>query len=180
MITKVPRLAIDGEVAAQEFDLAFSRRAPRLGCRPEENTDAGFIKALYVACAPLKSVLSRPILEQQAHFQDSSFRATYPDAMRRVVSVEGRAVGRIIVDWSRLNNSAGIDIAVLPEARATGAGLAMLRAWLAVSDARNQSAHISVIATNPARRLYVQLGFVAQGSTDDPSPIVEMVRAARP
>lgn len=76
------------------------------------------------------------------------------------------------------DHSYGIDIAVLPEARATGAGLHMLRAWLEVTDSVGRPCRIDVVRDNPAARIYARLGFALAASDDGQSPMAEMVRPA--
>ena len=101
--------------------------------------------------------------------------------MRSIVSVGGVPAGRIVVDWAGDGNSHGVDIAVLPEFRPSGAGLHMLRAWLDVADCAAMSCTLEVAHDNPAARLYWRLGFrPVTGEPDESPPFVRMVRAARP
>lgn len=91
-------------------------------------------------------------------------RATRPQAMRRVVRLSGALIARIIVDWQVPGESHGVDIAVHPDHRNSGAGLAMLRAWLAVADEQGCTCTLDVIADNTARTIYRRLGFVEEPS----------------
>ena len=97
--------------------------------------------------------------------------------MRRIVSLGSRPIGRIVIDWHPPDHSHGIDIAVLPDDRRSGAGLHLLRAWLAAADRWGMTCSLEVERSNPARHLYVRLGFVPVGSKAE--PIGTMHRVAR-
>ncbi|WP_343519268.1 GNAT family N-acetyltransferase [Sphingomonas sp.] len=160
------------------FDEAFAARAPRLDCRPETPVDSAFLTGLAIACSPLAGTLPEPMLVQQAEFQHAAHNAAHPRAMQRIVTCGGQPIGRIMVAWEA-SESHGVDIAVLPEARATAAGLHLLRAWLDVVDQLGLSARLEVRADNPAGRIYGRLGFVPVPDPAGWSPIVTMLRAAR-
>jgi ribosomal protein S18 acetylase RimI-like enzyme len=162
--------------ADMAFDAAFVRRAPKLAIRAEAAADAPFLHELFVRCSPLRDALPPELLARQGRLQDASHRNAYPAAMRRVVCDEGRCVGRIVIDWTPNDHSHGIDIAVDPAFRATGAGLHLLRAWLDVADALRKPCRLTVMAANPARRLYARLGFVAAQDLYDGQPSIEMAR----
>jgi GNAT superfamily N-acetyltransferase len=158
------------------FDAAFIRRAPTLAIRAEVATDAPFLHDLFIRCSPLRDALPREMLTRQWRLQDASHRDAYPAAMRRIVSADGRSIGRIVIDWTPNDHSQGIDLAVDPEHRATGAGLHLLRAWLEVADVLRKPCRLTVIAANPARRIYARLGFVAQQNFRDSGLLLEMAR----
>lgn len=160
------------------FDAAFAVRAPRLGCRPEEASDAAFLTGLAVACSPLAGMLPEPMLIQQAGFQHTAHNAAHPHAMHRIATLDGRPVGRMMIDWGEAGSHA-VDLAVLPEFRTTGAGLHFLRAWVAVADKLGQPARLEVRADNPAARIYLKLGFQPLPDPDGWSPVVTMLRPAR-
>lgn len=168
----------DPDVAAGAFDAAFAQRAPALSAAPEIDSDRAGLRGLFAACSPLGNLLAGPLLEMQFASQDATMRATRPLAMRRVVRLSGELIARIIVDWQVPGESYGVDIAVHPDHRNSGAGLAMLRAWLAVADAQARTCSLDVIADNPARRIYERLGFSEEPSDPD-APYRRMVRAAR-
>ena len=160
------------------FDAAFAARAPGLGCRPERAADAGFLTDLFIACSPLRTMLPVPMLVQQAAFQHAAHRAEHPNAMWRVTMSGDRPIGRIVVDWSG-RESYGVDIAALPDARATGVGLHMLRAWIDVVDRLGLPARLDVRADNPARNIYRRLGFAPAPDKGIWSPVATMLRPAR-
>ena len=161
------------------FDAAFGRRAAALTVRPEADADAIFVAELFAACAPLAGILPPQLLEMQSASQQASYRADYPDAMYRIVLDGEVPIARIVVDWPIGGTSHGVDIAVLPAARATGAGPHMLRAWLEVADRLGRSCSLDVLADNRAGLLYRRLGFVLADDSDRSSPVLPMARTAR-
>jgi GNAT superfamily N-acetyltransferase len=162
--------------AAEAFDDAFARRAPKLAIRAETEADAPFLRDLFARCSPMRDALPPELLAHQAWMQDASHRSAHPAAMRRIVVAEGLPVGRIIVDWTPTDHSRGIDIAVDPDYRATGAGLHLLRAWLDVADALRKPCRLTVLAVNPARGIYARLGFVAAQDLSYGQPLLVMTR----
>lgn len=167
----------DPDNAARAFDAAFAQRAPALLIAPETESDRAGLRDLFAACSPLSNLLAGPLIEMQFASQEATLRATRPLAMRRVVRVSGTLIARIIVDWQEPGASYGVDIAVHPDHRRSGAGLAMLRAWLAVADEQGRTSTLDVIADNSARTIYRKLGFVEEPSEAD-APYLKMLRAS--
>ena len=161
-----------------EFDPAFGRRAPHLGIVREMPDHRATLRDLMIACSPLRDLLPGALLDLQFESQDSSFRAARPRAMRRIVMLGAQPIGRIIVDWDQPGASHGVDIAVHPDHRRSGAALAMLRAWIGVADASGRACTLDVIADNPARRIYQRLGFVEQPG--DPAAPYAFMQRHRP
>lgn len=161
------------------FDEAFLRRAPGLAIRGETAADGGFLAKLFAVCSPLASVLPPALLEVQSSSQQASYRQSHPTAMRRIVLHNGVPVGRIVVDWNVAGVSHGVDIAVLPQTRATLAGPHMLRAWLEVADRLGRPCSLDVLADNRARLFYRRLGFALEERHDPDTPIEFMTRATQ-
>lgn len=161
------------------FDAAMLRRGSQLHVRQELPDDRAFLIDLWCACSPLANLLPPPLLEMQAVAQIESHRASHPDAMFRVVTLEAQPVGRIVIDWHAGGMAHGVDIAVLPSARGTHAGLHMLRAWLEVCDTVGLDARLEVLTDNPARLIYQRLGFTGMPSTIPDEPSLSMIRRAR-
>lgn len=158
---------------ASAFDAAFLARAPGCFVRPEAPDDQPFVTALFAAVSPLRGLLTPALLADQAAAADAHFRGAFPDAMRRLVGRNQAAVGRIVIDWTGEDHVVGVDIAVLPSAG--GIGLAMLRAWLAVADGLARPCRLTVVRANPARTIYLRLGFREEAGDAD-SPMVSMAR----
>ena len=158
------------------FELAFRDMAPALTLREETTDDADFLAGLFIACSPLATMLPPAMLRHQAVIQQAAYADAFPGAMRRIVVVSGVPIARLLVEWEHATTHC-VDIAVLPDHRATRAGSLLLEAWLAVADARGLVARLSAQPDNPAMRLYARLGFVADAE-EEPSPVVTMRRAA--
>lgn len=142
------------------FDAALIARLPQCGVEPEDIRYRPLLFELMIACSPLAGLLPPAMLAMQFDGQDAGFLAEWPLATRRVVMFDGTMIGRIILDWQAPDRSHGVDIAVHPDHRSSGAGLAMLRAWIDVADRSGRRCTLDVIADNPARRIYRRLGFV--------------------
>lgn len=160
------------------FDAAMHRLLPSAEVRQEQPEDRDFLLHLFAACSPLAGILPAAMLAQQAELANRGFGSLSPSAMFRIARVNRQPAGRIIIDWGRNGASHGIDIAVLPEFRRSGLGLAMLRAWLAVADDHCLPCTLEVLATNPARRIYERLGFAPTPEMDETCAVIEMIRPA--
>ncbi len=158
------------------FDAAVMARCPQLSFRAETPEDTEFLRVLFVACSPLAEHLPSAMLAQQADLQDRGFRTARPLAMRRIAVRAGEPVGRIMIDWDCAGGCHGVDIAVLPGARASGVALAMLRAWLAAADQLGRVCTLEVLATNPAQVIYRRLGFRPLADGDPNQAVIEMYR----
>jgi GNAT superfamily N-acetyltransferase len=158
------------------FDSALIRRAPQLAVAPESPAHRAFLSGLFAACSPLVDVLPSAMMEMQFAAQDASFRHDHPLAMRRITTWQGAPVGRIIVDWDMDDGTLGVDIAVNPAARASGAGLAMLRAWVEVADALGLPAKLNVLSSNPVQRIYQHLGFRPVAGSETDAAYITMTR----
>lgn len=156
------------------FDAVFTGQAVTIA--PQADDHANFITTLASACSPMAGLLPPFMLDQQSAMQEAAYRHAFPSAMWRVALHRHQPVGRIIIDWTPADHSLGVDLAVLPEARTSGAGLAMLRAWLKVSDTVARPARLSVRRDNPAARIYVRLGFQPTGEDHDDTPVITMIR----
>lgn len=136
-----------------------------LGFRPSTEVDLPFLSRLYastrmeeLAVTDWSEAQKAAFLDMQFQAQHAHYRKHYPEADWLVVQRAGEDIGRLYIEhWPSQNRI--IDIAFLPAHRRKGYGSALLRdlideAWLA-----GKSASIHVEKNNPARRLYVELGF---------------------
>ena len=158
------------------FDAALLRRAPQLVVDPETAAHRPFLAELFAACSPLAGLLPPALMEMQFTTQDASFANDHPQAMRRIIGWNSHPVGRIVIAWDAPDSALGVDIAVHPDGRASGAGLAMLRAWVDVADALGRPCRLNVVATNPAQRIYQRLGFRAVCAVDPEAAYIAMER----
>ncbi|QND57602.1 GNAT family N-acetyltransferase [Mesorhizobium huakuii] len=136
-----------------------------LGFRPSTEADLPFLSRLYastrleeLAVTAWSEAQKAAFLDMQFQAQHAHYRKHYPEADWLVVERAGQDIGRLYIErWPSQHRI--IDIAFLPSHRRKGYGSALLRdlieeAWLA-----GKSASIHVEKNNPARRLYVELGF---------------------
>jgi GNAT superfamily N-acetyltransferase len=165
---------------AEDFDRAFIRRAHRLAIRPETEADSAFLSDLFARCSPMRDVLPAEMLAAQWRLQNESHRAAHPAAMRRIILAGDTPIARIVVDWTPADHSHGVDITVDPDWRSVGGGMPMLRAWLDVADAWGRPCRLTVLAANPARRIYERLGFRAEQDFADGAPLLVMTRQVGP
>lgn len=143
--------------AAARFALAY---------RPfSVERDLDFIEALYLSTRDEELALSgwpekmkRTFLTQQHRAQHQHYQTYYPNAERLIVERDDTAIGRLYVDpWT--HELRIVDISLIPAARGQGIGAAILRdviEWGA-TDGKGVSIHVEKF--NPARRLYLRLGF---------------------
>ncbi|QKD00982.1 N-acetyltransferase [Mesorhizobium loti R88b] len=137
-----------------------------LGFRPSTEADLPFLSRLYastrleeLAVTDWSEAQKAVFLDMQFQAQHAHYRKHYPDADWLVVEHAGQDIGRLYIErWPSQHRI--IDIAFLPNHRRKGYGTALLRdlideAWLA-----GKSPSIHVEKNNPARGLYVRLGFV--------------------
>lgn len=153
-------------ILAAAFDAAFAARSSALACRPRAPDDVDFLIDCAMACSPLSGLLPDAMIAQQAALQRAAHDGAYPDAMHRITLREGVPIGHMRVAWNA-DGTHLVDIAVLPGHRGIGAGRTLLGAWLAVADAHRLAATLQVYTDNPARQIYLRLGFV--DSAPDPS-----------
>lgn len=136
-----------------------------LGFRAATAADMPFLSRLYASTRMDELAVTAWTEAQKADFlgmqfqaQHAHYRKHYPEADWLVVERARQDIGRLYIErWPSQHRI--IDIAFLPEHRGKGYGTALLRdlideAWLA-----GKSASIHVEKHNPARQLYLALGF---------------------
>lgn len=136
-----------------------------LGFRAAKVADLPFLSRLYastrmeeLAVTSWTDAQKTAFLDMQFQAQHAHYQKHYPEADWLVVERAGQDIGRLYIErWPSQHRI--IDIAFLSDHRSKGYGTALLRdlideAWLA-----GKSASIHVEKNNPARQLYVALGF---------------------
>ena len=127
--------------------------------------DLPFVAALYastrreeLAVTGWPREFQDAFLHQQHEAQHSFYRATYDGAEWLIIEQGGAPVGRLYrVVWPR--EIRVIDISLVPEARGTGVGGAILAAIQAEAREIGKAVSIHVEKNNRARNLYLRLGF---------------------
>ena len=150
----------------QQFSPVWPRsRQVGFAFRASTEADLPFLSLLYASTrleelgvTDWSEAQKAAFLDMQFQAQHAHYRKHYPEADWLVVERAGQDIGRLYIErWPSQHRI--IDIAFLPAHRRKGYGSALLRdlideAWLA-----GKSASIHVEKNNPARRLYVELGF---------------------
>jgi len=148
--------------------------------RPTRDADLPFVAALYattraeeVAATGWPAPMQAAFLEQQHQAQHRHYRAVYPDAEWLLIEQGGVPIGRLYLA-ERDEMLLLVDIALLPEARGSGLGTAILADLLA---AETRPVQLHVDRRNPARRLYERFGFER---VDEDATRLRMVRQPKP
>ncbi len=136
-----------------------------LSLRPVLADDMAFLSRLYattradeLAITGWPEATKSLFVVQQFTAQNASYLGEFPGTDRLIVERTGAAIGRVYVDGSGTSCHL-IDITLMPETCGQGLGSALIADLQRHAAARGQSVALSVIATNPARRLYERLGF---------------------
>ncbi len=146
--------------------------------RERTDADHAFVQALYFSSredlrqAIPDATLLQQLMAMQQNAQEAGFRQRFPLARQLVLLQSGQAIGRAVVDASPAGLHL-VDIAVLPQARRSGAATAVLSALKAHALAHGLPVSLAVSHTNPAaRRLYEKLGFT---TTSQDGMLAQMV-----
>jgi len=133
--------------------------------RPATDSDYDFMRRLYHSTRaeemqhfPFDEAQKAEFLDQQFSAQYEHYRIHYPTCERNIVEKNGEPVGRLWIDeWN--DQIRLVDIALMPEWRASGIGTRLLRDVLARAATSGKPVTIHVEAYNPALHLYQRLGF---------------------
>jgi len=142
--------------SAARFDIVYRTLA---------DDDLPFIAALYastraeeVAQTGWPPEVQQQFLAQQFDAQHRHYMRHYPDAEWLIIERGGERIGRLYIEeWP--SQIRVIDIALVPASRGLGIGGAILDDVFAVATAARKQVSMHVEKNNPARRLYVRLGF---------------------
>jgi len=99
-----------------------------------------------------------PLLRIQVDGQRTSYAAEFPNADYGIIEYDGRSIGRLIVD-RRPDLHHLVDILIAREYRKKGIGTWLLRALCTEAELMQKPLRLSVLTTNPAKALYLRLGF---------------------
>lgn len=139
-----------------------------LHLRAAGESDAALLAALYataraaeLALLPWSTDQKRAFTESQSRAQEQHYALHHPGFERLLVeSAQGVPIGRIYVETTpRLVHL--LDILLVPASRGKGGGTRLMEELLSYADARRLPVSLYVEPENPARRLYVRLGFEA-------------------
>jgi ribosomal protein S18 acetylase RimI-like enzyme len=133
--------------------------------RSARAADEGFLFDLYASTRADVAVLDwsterkTGFLAMQHRAQDTHYRSHFPEARFDVIEINGEAAGRLYVQRSE-GEIRILDIALLPRHTGRGIGTTLLRALQAEAEATRKALVLHVEQYNPARQLYLRLGFV--------------------
>lgn len=102
-------------------------------------------------------------LKSQFRLQDLHVQRVYPNAVRRIVTLDGADIGRLYVDRQDACLRI-IEFSLVPEAQGRGIGTDILRSLLNEAHGGKVPVRLFVERENPALRLYLRHGFVATGA----------------
>ena len=133
--------------------------------RPASPEDRELLRSIYrstrdeeLGLTPWSEAEKAAFVEMQFDAQDRYYRQVYPDGRFLVIVRDAVPIGRLYL--TRLEEELRVvDIAILPEYRGTGVGSALLVDVIAEADASGLDVTLHVEPWNPARRLYLRLGF---------------------
>lgn len=138
-----------------------------ISTRPATNMDEPFLRCLFhivrapeFAPARLSPEQLDALLNQQYDAMRSYYADVFPETEYVILEHAGSPVGYEAVratDELHL-----IDIALLPDYRNQGVGTARLRRLQTLAEEHETSLLLAVEVFNPARNLYVRLGFVVE------------------
>jgi ribosomal protein S18 acetylase RimI-like enzyme len=136
--------------------------------RARNEDDLPFLQRVYASTRSDELALTDWTAQQKSDFIAFQFRAQhqhyathYHDGEFLVIERDGGAVGRLYLH--RGSELRIVDISLLPEARGSGLGSALLRALMTQAASEGKTVSIHVERNNPALRLYLRLGFLIAG-----------------
>jgi ribosomal protein S18 acetylase RimI-like enzyme len=142
-----------------------------IALRPVSPADDAFLFELYVSTRPdiaalgLGDAQRDVLLRGQWLAQRHGYLARYPHGEHQLVLLDGRPVGRLWVAREPAELRL-VDISLLPAHRGAGVGTELLRALQQEATVAGKPLRLSVARDNPARRLYVRLGFTPVAGTE--------------
>jgi GNAT superfamily N-acetyltransferase len=140
--------------------------------RPTRDEDAAFLRALFVEARAadlmadsLPDEQAATLLALQVEARDRDHARRYPHAVDRVIEVDGRPVGRILVDETGAAVRV-VDLGVLAAERGRGAATYALTRWTEEADRSGRDMTLQVAFGNPAARIYERIGFEPEPGDD--------------
>ena len=133
--------------------------------RPETQADLDFLYQLYASTREQEMALTswnaaqkETFLRMQFNAQREHYLRYYPTASFQIIEYQSRPIGRLYVDrWEKEIRL--MDIALLPEYCGQGIGSGLIRTILDEGQCTGKTVSVHVEQFNPARRLYMRLGF---------------------
>ena len=147
--------------------------ASGISLRPYRAEDQELLFAVYagtrqaeVSAFGWNAAQQEAFLRMQFNAQQRGYEAAYPQADHQIVCLDGRPIGRIMVQRAS-DHMHLVDIALLSDYQGRGIGSGLLGDLAAQSDHTHVPVRLQVHKTNPgARRLYERIGFIQTGENE--------------
>lgn len=141
--------------------------SPALARRPITDSDLPFLQQLYastrageLAALPWSEEQKLDFLRMQFEAQHRHYQAHYAGDRFDLLLIDGEPAGRLYVGrWP--SQICVIDISLLPAHRGSGIGTRLLTELIEEAQQQGKAVSVHVEKLNPARRLYLRLGFAA-------------------
>lgn len=102
--------------------------------------------------------IREPLIRMQINGQRSSYAAQYPTADNAVIVLDDKPIGRIIIDRGPQFHTL-VDITIAKKHRRAGIGTILVKSICMEADLMRKPTRLHVDVANPARQLYLRLGF---------------------
>jgi len=130
-----------------------------------EDSDKNYLKALYADSRAREMNMTvwsdqekTRFLDQQYEFQDRSFTLNYIGAIRRIIQLDGRDIGRLFINEAD-DHMRILDLTIHSDYQRRGIATDILKSLLNKAYGGKVPVKLSVVHDNPARKLYARLGF---------------------
>lgn len=137
--------------------------------RPAVPDDQAFLLQLYASTRLDELGLldwdenqKQAFIGMQFNAQRQQYSASYPRADSRIILLEDRPAGRILIDRGE-HQITLVDIALLTEHRGMGIGTHLIEELLAEAAATAKMVRLHALKSSPTIRLYERLGFTKAG-----------------
>jgi ribosomal protein S18 acetylase RimI-like enzyme len=154
-----------------------------IALRHQSDDDQAMQQALYIesrnaefAALALDPAFRTQLLAQQSQMQQRHYAAHYPGAEFYTVLEHATPIGRFYIDRSGRSEIRLVDLIFCARKRGQGLGTAFVQAVQAEARASGRFAGLHVEVHNPARRLYLRLGFT---ETEARPPYIYMTWQSR-
>lgn len=167
--------------------IAIASPAGVLHRRAEREQDGDFRFRLFcqsrpseLAALPLAPAAMEQLMRLQFQAQANSYRSQFPAAQLDIIELDGRPIGRIIVDRSATGLFI-VDQAIVAEMRNRGIGTAIMRCVMDEARAAALPVRLHVASDNaPSLRLYRRLGFVPVSNSTSMYIVLEWTATTEP
>lgn len=140
--------------------------------KPVTSEDEPFLLHLYsttradeIALWGWDEATERAFLAMQWRAMQQSYINRYPELDQRIIYTDQGQAGRCLTSVSATHMTV-VDLSLLPEYRNKGIGTDLITQLQHESDRLAVPLRLSVLRTNPARRLYERLGFLSVGESE--------------